>query len=266
MTSQSYARFLKVVKAAGLYPLGRSLRIWLDHHTRRGMERHRQLRRFYSAFLRQGDLCFDIGANVGDRAELFLELGARVVCVEPQRDCAKVLRRRFRDRPELTVVEKALGASEGTAELLVCDYNPGLATLSERWTRQGRYAGQYQWRRTVSIPMTTLDRLIGDHGVPAFCKIDVEGFEGSVLRGLSQPIPRMSLEFHREFLEETRKCLDRIASLGPASFNCTLRDAAELFYPSWLAADDLYARLKAMEDPSVWGDIYTNGRESVHSA
>lgn len=36
-------------------------------------------------FIKKNDLCFDIGANEGDQTSLFLELGAKVVSVEPQR-------------------------------------------------------------------------------------------------------------------------------------------------------------------------------------
>jgi FkbM family methyltransferase len=43
--------------------------------------------------------------------------------------------------------------------------------------------------------MTTLDELIGKHGVPVFIKIDVEGFEEAVLQGLSQPVRALSFEF-----------------------------------------------------------------------
>ncbi len=39
---------------------------------------------FYSQFIRPGDLVFDIGANRGDRTEVFVQMGARVVAAEPQ--------------------------------------------------------------------------------------------------------------------------------------------------------------------------------------
>jgi hypothetical protein len=39
---------------------------------------------FYQQFLQPGDLCFDVGANMGNRVEAFLKIGANVVVVEPQ--------------------------------------------------------------------------------------------------------------------------------------------------------------------------------------
>ena len=52
---------------------------------------HGQLVRFHRALVQEGDLVFDIGANVGDMTALYLELGARVVSVEPQEECLKGL-------------------------------------------------------------------------------------------------------------------------------------------------------------------------------
>src|SRR5690348_16870321 len=42
-----------------------------------------------SGFVHPGDLCFDVGANVGRKAESMLRLGARVVAVEPQPGCIR---------------------------------------------------------------------------------------------------------------------------------------------------------------------------------
>ncbi|MEZ4639278.1 MAG: FkbM family methyltransferase [Caldilineaceae bacterium] len=40
------------------------------------------------------------------------------------------------------------------------------------------------WDEAIDVPVITLDSLIAQHGVPVFCKIDVEGFEHAVLQGL----------------------------------------------------------------------------------
>lgn len=46
--------------------------------------------RFYEQFIRPNDICFDIGANMGNRTEVFLKLGAKVIAVEPQSECVNL--------------------------------------------------------------------------------------------------------------------------------------------------------------------------------
>ena len=52
---------------------------------------------FYSELIKKNDLCFDIGANYGNRSEVFLKLGAKVVAFEPQPKPLKFLKRKFKD-------------------------------------------------------------------------------------------------------------------------------------------------------------------------
>ena len=62
-----------------------------------------------SGFIARGDLCFDVGANVGNRVKIFLKMRARVVAAEPQAACAAVLREKYGANANLTIVEVALG-------------------------------------------------------------------------------------------------------------------------------------------------------------
>lgn len=41
---------------------------------------------FYKQFIQPKDLVFDVGANVGSRVKLFLNIGAKVVAFEPQKE------------------------------------------------------------------------------------------------------------------------------------------------------------------------------------
>ena len=61
---------------------------------------------------------------------------------------------------------------------------------------------------TFEVPVVTLDAAIEHYGVPAYCKIDVEGWEFEVLRGLSQAVDLISLEFHLtdRDIAKTRAC------------------------------------------------------------
>ena len=83
----------------------------------RARRRRARMERLYGAFVRAGDLVFDVGANVGNRVEVFLALGATAVAVEPQQSCVDELERRWADEPRLRVVPKAVGAAESEREL-----------------------------------------------------------------------------------------------------------------------------------------------------
>ena len=67
--------------------------------------------------------------------------------------------------------------------------------------------------------MTTLDELIAAHGEPAFCKIDVEGFEVEVLAGLTRPLRALSFEYLPMAHDAALAVLDRVGELGAYRYN-----------------------------------------------
>jgi FkbM family methyltransferase len=220
----------------------------------------RRERNFYSTFLHPGDLVFDIGANVGDRVDVFLRLGARVVAVEPQAHCVETLRARGRDEPSLAVVAKAVGAEEGHASMYVGEVDT-LTTLSPRWIETTQASGRfsaYRWDEPRDVEVTTLDRLIDEFGVPAFCKIDVEGFESQVLAGLTQPMPALSFEFVREALENARACVETLDGLGDARFNYSLGAKMELVLTQAVSGHELLSMLESLPDRLAMGDVYAS--------
>src|SRR5262249_5096644 len=142
--------------------------------------------RLYARFVKAGDLVFDAGAHVGDRVAAFRRLNARVVAIEPQPALARTLRLIYgRDR-DVAIEPVALGERAGTVELKVNIDNPTVSTASDEFVEAARTAPGWHgqaWTGRVRVAMTTLDVLIARHGVPAFIKIDVEGFEAQALAG-----------------------------------------------------------------------------------
>ena len=215
---------------------------------------------FYKQFIQPGDLCFHIGANIGDRTDVFATLGAQVIAVDPMRDLAVHLRRRFALTRRVRVKQMALGAKDGVAELAICDAATTANTLSTSFQRESRFAGTYTWNRTESVRMTTLDSLIREYGQPAFCKIDVEGFESVVFAGLSRPLSCLSFEFTREFLHEMKQCVSHLETLGRASYNYALGEEMRLLLSTWISAEELVAHLSEHPASDLWGDIYVRWR------
>jgi FkbM family methyltransferase len=209
--------------------------------------------------VRPGDLCFDIGANIGSRSRVLRALGARVVAVEPQPQCLTTLKRLFRGDPQVAIEPYAVGAEPGEADLLIGSAHV-LSTLSREWISatqsSGRLATSY-WNQTMRVGVTTLDALIGKHGVPSFAKIDVEGFEAQVIQGLSCPIDTISLEFTPEYLQSAFACLDRLATLAPLTANFSLGETMTMELSEWVSREELIARLGALaNNTAIIGDVY----------
>jgi FkbM family methyltransferase len=219
----------------------------------------RRARAFYRQFIRPGDLCFDIGAHVGDRLGHFLSLGARVVAVEPQPRLMAGLRRRFGDNAHVTLVGAAIGAAPGRARLSIDPAHPTVATLSPDYIAQAGESRGYRhvrWREEVEVEVTTLDALIAAHGVPTFCKIDVEGYEHAVLEGLSRPLPGLSLEYLPAALDPALVAIARLNRLGTYRFNRSVGESMTLAIPRWLGAAEIGAELKRLPPNEKAGDVY----------
>jgi FkbM family methyltransferase len=219
----------------------------------------RRLRRFYRQFVRPGSLCFDIGAHLGGRSRAFLDLGARVIALEPQPACAAYLRKRWRGERRFRLIPKAIGAQAGNASMHINRMNPTISTLSPAGWRSAMAAAAIQrerWEDRVAVEVTTLDRLIEDYGMPDFCKIDVEGYEAQALAGLSRPIPALSFEFISFDAGGAKACLRRLTALGGYRFNWSMRERLRLESPEWVSASRAEQMIDSLGPAVVSGDIY----------
>jgi FkbM family methyltransferase len=236
--------------------------------------RQRRLRRLYGEFLQPGDIAFDIGAHVGNRVRAWRKLGAKVVAVEPQPDFLRILRLFFGRDPDVTIVAGAVGATAGRATLAVSTATPTVSTLSQEWIDSvgaDRSFTGVKWDRAVEVDVATLDDLIAAHGEPAFCKIDVEGFEVDVLAGLSRPVQALSFEYLPQAHHAIVAALDILERLGDRGggyvYNYSPVETMRFASEQWLDTAGLLALLNERVRPKGHsGDVYARLRPETARA
>ena len=150
-------------------------------------------------YINQSDLIFDIGGNIGQYMLLFSHLAGptgKVVTLELdsknfsflQFNCA------INGLSNVVCLKKGVGRSITLMEFYRDSETGGRKGSFNRQFVEGNYKGHKEIVETV-----TIDTLIDQYGVPAFIKIDVEGFEAEVVAGLTKELP------HTTFFVEVRK-------------------------------------------------------------
>ena len=147
------------------------------------------VQRALAQFVRPGFVSYDIGANIGFFTSILCKLvgpTGQVVAFEPLPANAALVRRNLRLNAfeNASVIEAAVSAHSGTAQLQVSAYSGGsaLATATPPPDMTG----------LLPVKTVAIDDLVAQGQIkpPALIKIDVEGAEADVLHGLADTVRR----------------------------------------------------------------------------
>lgn len=137
------------------------------------------------AAIREGDIVWDVGANIGYYTRPFAEkagTAGKVVAFEPSPATAVLLREAVRDLPTVVVQQVALSDASGKARFYTSadSVTDGLASNGKSDVN------------SVEVEVRRGDEYFSDYP-PNVIKVDVEGFECEVIAGLGTALrdPRL---------------------------------------------------------------------------
>jgi FkbM family methyltransferase len=162
----------------------------------------------YRRILRPGELVLDVGANIGYTALVFADAvgpSGRVYAFEPSERIYALLERSVRPHAHIHALRLAVGEATGVLPFFESNFSNLSSVLP--------IAGALQ----QTVPSVSIDEFCKNVGVPAFIKIDVEGFEYAVLSGASETLrgerpPLVSFEaLDRSSLDRCSALIERCA-------------------------------------------------------
>lgn len=201
---------------------------------------------YYSSFLHSGSgVIFDIGANKGNKVKAFLKMGYKVIAVEPESSAAETMRFRYGNNKNVTIITKAVSDKEDDSKLLrIHDARSGFNTFSDKWIaslgNKDRHNGKsYEFKRSCVVHTTTVESLINAYGVPHFIKIDVEGHEINVIKGIKQLPDYLSFELNLpEFINEGKEIINFLSNLNSnIKYQYSFNDKLEA--GNWLSKNEM---------------------------
>jgi len=172
------------------------------------------------------NLIFDIGSNFGEFAKQCLVtygFDTKILCVEANPYI--VGNPNLVLTPNITMINYAVAAEDNMElDFYINDKAHVVSTVSRDWIEKSRFAEGGGWRAPIKVKTITLDSLIKRYGNPDYIKIDVEGYEYEVLRGLSQKSGLVAFEWSEELFNTSENCARKLQSLGYTEFAYTQED------------------------------------------
>lgn len=201
------------------------------------------------------NIVYDIGANLGNFTQKFLDEGYKVVSVEPNPDIFKKLQDRFKGNENVTLINRAVSSDAGEIEFYIPnnDRKHEVATCNKEWF-EGRFKSVFDSGYiTIKVGSITIDELIEEHGEPTRIKIDVEGHEVSAIRSMTKKHECViSFEWTTEYFENCLTVLKHLKELGFSEYNIMYSDKGQLKENEWVSIETQCNQQKTTD----WGDMF----------
>lgn len=171
------------------------------------------------------ELIFDVGYNHGQFTQECFRLypKTQVVAVEANPQLCGVT-----NTDNFVLINRVVSdVNDSELDFYVEHQADGISTASKNFMDNSRFSKGskyitgttfHKWSEPIKVPSITLDALIEHYGVPDLIKVDVEGYEYTVLKGLTKKAKDICFEWHEEFYDDVVKIVDHLKNIGYSKF------------------------------------------------
>jgi len=134
----------------------------------------------------------DVRANVGQWSSMLLNLiePEKLIIIEPIPDAFAVLQKKFGNNSRIELHNVAIGERESVERLKITRDTTGASLLRPSEEMRAVIGSNWTIASEIDVRMTTLDQLLVDLAEISLLKIDVQGYEKSVLAGAKRTLAR----------------------------------------------------------------------------
>lgn len=170
------------------------------------------------------NLIFDIGYNKGEFTNVCFNThkGVKVIAVEANPNLCN------RENSDKFVLLNNLASDKVGEEVdfFIEHGQTGISTASKEFMSNSRFAkgsknlrpNSGNWSPPIKVKSTTIDNMIKEYGDPELIKVDVEGYEYTVLKGLTKKVGEICFEWHEEEYNNLLKIAKHLENIGYTEF------------------------------------------------
>lgn len=203
---------------------------------------------------------FDIGTNHGHFTDEYLSLypNSQIICIEANPNLCAYLVNKFMNNHNVSVYHYLVSnTSNQDIDFYINPGCDGVSTASTDWVKNSRFSDS-NWSEPIKIESITLDDLIDNTFIPDMIKIDVEGYENAVIKGLTKKVDLIQFEWAEEETESVKDTCEYLKSIGYTQFAYKFGDRPYTDIPTeYTSLEDL--QLFEQLIPSrkdKWGMLY----------